>query len=95
MGARVGFLDPKPAGGEMRQPLPGVLIPADAVRTDNDGATIFVYADGKVERRRVTLGPDVAGQRRVLSGLRDGERVVVAPPPTLVDGQAVKPAEPR
>jgi hypothetical protein len=43
----------------------------------------------------VTLGPDVSGQRRVLSGLHDGERVVLAPPPTLTDGQAVKPAEPR
>jgi RND family efflux transporter MFP subunit len=95
MGARVGFLDPKPAGDEMRRPVPGVLIPADAVRTDNDRATVFVYADGKVQRRSVTLGPDVSGQRRVLSGLRDGERVVLAPPPTLTDGQSVKPADPR
>jgi RND family efflux transporter MFP subunit len=95
MGARVGFLDPKPAGGETRRPVPGVLIPAESVRTDNDRATVFVYANGKVERRSVTLGPDVSGQRRVLSGLRDGERVVLAPPPTLADGQAVKVAEPK
>jgi hypothetical protein len=43
----------------------------------------------------VTLGPDSAGQRRVVSGVRDGERVVLAPSETLADGQAVKPAEPR
>jgi hypothetical protein len=72
-----------------------VLVPADAVRTEGDAAVVFVYANGKVERRSVTLGPDVSGQRRVLSGLRDGERVVLAPPPTLADGQAVKTAEPR
>jgi RND family efflux transporter MFP subunit len=93
MGARVGFLDPKPAAGETRQPVPGVLIPTEAVRTGDGGASVFVYTDGKVEHRIVTLGPDVSGQRRVLHGLRDGERVVLAPPPTLNDGQAVRPAE--
>jgi RND family efflux transporter MFP subunit len=94
MGARVGFLDGKPAAGAP-PPAPSVLVPADSVRTEGDAAVVFVYANGKVERRSVTLGPDVSGQRRVLSGLRDGERVVLAPPPTLADGQAVKTAEPR
>jgi RND family efflux transporter MFP subunit len=94
MGVRVGFLDPKPAGGVAAPaPAPGVLVPAEAVRSDGGGAAVFVFADGKVERRAVTLGPDTAGQRRVVSGLRDGERVVLAPPPALRDGQAVKPAE--
>ncbi len=92
MGARVGFLDPKPAGGAAAV-APGVLVPAEAVRTDAGGAIVFVYADGKVERRSVTLGPDSSGQRRVLSGLRDGERVVLAAPAALQDGQAVKPAD--
>jgi multidrug efflux pump subunit AcrA (membrane-fusion protein) len=64
------------------------------VRTEGDSAVVIVYnANGKVERRSVTLGPDVSGQRRVQSGLRDGERVVLAPPPTLADGQTVKPSE--
>jgi hypothetical protein len=94
MGARVGFLDGTPAAGAP-PPAPSVLVPADAVRNEGDASVVFVYADGKVERRSVTLGPDVSGQRRVLSGLRDGERVVLAPPPTLADGQAVKTAEPR
>ena len=94
MGARVGFLDSKPAAGAP-PPAPSVLVPADSGRTEGDTAVVFVYANGKVERRSVTLGPDVSGQRRVLSGLRDGERVVLAPPPTLADGQAVKTAEPR
>ena len=94
MGARVGFLDPKP-GNAAAPAAPGVLVPADAVRTEGDASVVFVYADGKVERRSVTLGPDVSGQRRILSGLRDGERVVVGPPPALANGQAVKPAEAR
>jgi RND family efflux transporter MFP subunit len=93
MGARVGFLDPKPATGGPARAVSGVLVPAEAVRPDGTGAMVFVYADGKAERRSVTLGPDTSGQRRVVSGLRDGERVVVAPPATLKDGQVVKVAE--
>jgi len=63
---------------------------------EGDAAVVFVYASGKVERRSVTLGPDVSGQRRVLSGLRDGEtrRARAAARPSA-DGQAVKTAEPR
>jgi len=38
----------------------------------------------------VTLGPDVAGQKRVLTGLQAGERVVVAPPAKLENGQRVR-----
>jgi RND family efflux transporter MFP subunit len=98
MGVRVGFLDPQApaaAGGATRT---GVLVPAEAVRPDTgqpDGAQglVFVYAEGKVERRRVTLGQGQGGERQVLSGLRAGERVVVSPPESLRDGAAVKLAE--
>jgi RND family efflux transporter MFP subunit len=90
MGVRVGFLDSKPARSE---PAAGVLVPAQAIRTEDGRPVVFVYTGGKVERRSVTLGPDTAGQRRVLSGVRDGEHVVLAPPPSLKDGQAVTAAE--
>jgi hypothetical protein len=86
----VGFLDSKPARSE---PAAGVLVPAQAIRTEDGRPVVFVYTGGKVERRSVTLGPDTAGQRRVLSGVRDGEHVVLAPPPSLKDGQAVTAAE--
>ncbi|HUM16282.1 MAG TPA: efflux RND transporter periplasmic adaptor subunit [Candidatus Nitrosotalea sp.] len=93
MGVRVGFLDPKPAGGPVTPVASGVLVPAEAVRAEGSGSVVFVYVDGRAERRAVTLGPDSAGQRRVVSGLREGERVVLAPPPALRDGGAVKAAE--
>jgi hypothetical protein len=41
----------------------------------------------------VTLGETVSGSRQVLSGLRDGERVVLSPPESLQDGQAVRLAD--
>jgi RND family efflux transporter MFP subunit len=93
MGVRVGFLESKPAGGAVAPAVTGVLVPPEAVRAEGNGSVVFVYADGRVERRAVTLGPDVGGQRRVVSGLRDGERVVLSPAASLRDGQAVKPAE--
>jgi RND family efflux transporter MFP subunit len=91
MGVRVAFLDPKPA-----QPAPltsGVLVPAESVWADGTAGVVFVYANGKVERRSVTLGQTISGHRQVLSGLRDGERVVLSPPASLKDGHAVKLGE--
>jgi RND family efflux transporter MFP subunit len=93
MGVRVGFLESKPAGGAVAPAATGVLVPPEAVRAEGNGSVVFVYADGRVERRAVTLGPDTGGQRRVVSGLRDGERVVLSPAAALRDGQAVKPAD--
>jgi RND family efflux transporter MFP subunit len=94
MGVRVGFLESKPAGAPPTPVAAGVLVPPEAVRPDGRDGIVFVVSDGKkVERRRVALGPDVAGQRRVVSGLREGERVVLAPPPGLEDGQAVRLGE--
>jgi RND family efflux transporter MFP subunit len=91
MGVRVGFLEAKPAAAPAAEP--GVMVPAAAVRTDGGKSVVFVYANDKVERRAVTLGPDAGANRRVLQGLRDGERVVLSPPETLKDGDAVKVAE--
>ena len=94
MGVRVAFLDRTPTApdgdGAART---GVLVPVDAVRPDGTEALVFVYAEGKVERRRVTLGQTLGAERQVLSGVRPGERVVLSPPDSLKDGAAVKLAE--
>jgi RND family efflux transporter MFP subunit len=85
MGVRVAFLDP--GGAVARAPVAaGVLVPADAVRAD----AVFVYANGRVERRSVAPGQTVGADREIVKGLRAGERVVIAPPPSLKDGAAVR-----
>jgi RND family efflux transporter MFP subunit len=91
MGVRVAFLDPQPA--QPAQLAAGILVPAESVRADGTAGVVFVYADGKVGRRSVTLGKTVGSHRQVLSGLRDGERVVLSPPESLKDGHTVKLAE--
>ncbi len=94
MGVRVAFLSaPSTAPPVPTAASPGVLVPAEAVRVDGGQSVVFVHANGKVERRPVTLGPSVGGHRHVLTGLRDGERVVLSPPESLEDGAAVKLAE--
>ena len=91
MGTRVGFLDSQPSTGPPS--AAGVLVPATAVRGDGASAAVFVYAEGKVARRPVTLGRTIGGQREIASGLRDGERVVVSPPASLAAGARVRLAD--
>jgi RND family efflux transporter MFP subunit len=92
MGARVAFLTTAPAAG--RPPtVPGVLVPAEAVQGEGAAAAVFVYTGERLERRAVTLGQAVGADREVVSGLRPGERVVLAPAATLKDGDAVRVAE--
>jgi len=91
MGVRVAFQGA--AGTKPTAPEPGVLVPAEAVRGDAASAVVFVVAGEKVERRSVTLGRTVGPNRQVLSGVRDGERVVLAPPESLKDGDAIRLAE--
>jgi HlyD family secretion protein len=53
---------------------------------------VFVSTGERVERRPVTVGQAVGAEREVVSGLRAGERVVVAPPSALKDGDRVRVA---
>ncbi|PWU25420.1 MAG: efflux RND transporter periplasmic adaptor subunit [Candidatus Rokuibacteriota bacterium] len=91
MGVRVAFLGEQPARAKKEEVA--VLVPASAIRTEGSQGVVFVYTNDHVQRRTVTLGAESGGQRQILSGLRHGERVVVSPPPSLRDGDAVRLAE--
>ncbi|MET0850050.1 MAG: efflux RND transporter periplasmic adaptor subunit [Candidatus Rokuibacteriota bacterium] len=91
MGVRVSFLGAAGAPGTPAagaRPA-GVLVPAEAIRTEGTQSVVFVYAADRVQRRAVTLGPLVGGQRQLLTGVRDGEQVVLSPPASLKDGDTV------
>jgi RND family efflux transporter MFP subunit len=88
MGVRVAFLGA--ASDTPRAPVSSaVLVPADAVRGD----AVFVYADGRVQRRTITPGKSAGAEREIVNGVRAGERVVVGPPASLKDGAAVRLAD--
>lgn len=57
----------------------GLLIPEDAVVTDQTNKTVLVVgADGKVAQRVLVLGPIVNGLRVVRSGLAATDNVIIA-----------------
>ncbi|HEY5559677.1 MAG TPA: efflux RND transporter periplasmic adaptor subunit [Steroidobacteraceae bacterium] len=92
MGVRVAFLEEHPAtaGVAAVAPARGVLVPPAAIRQDAGADVIYVMADGKAERRVVTLGGTQGDSRQVLSGVSGGETVIVDAPAALKDGDTVK-----
>jgi membrane fusion protein (multidrug efflux system) len=67
-----------------------VVVPERALLTAVDGSVfVFVYADSVVSRRRVMTGIESSGGVEVLTGLAEGEMVVVAGHESLKDGQSV------
>jgi RND family efflux transporter MFP subunit len=88
MGVKVGFLAeraaaPNPAGRAR------LLVPQAAIRLEGDRAVVFVLRGDQVERRAITIGAAEGDRVEVLSGLSDGERVVLDAPATLADGARV------
>jgi RND family efflux transporter MFP subunit len=89
MGVRVAFLE-NASVSIGNQPVPGVLIPASAIRVQGDINVVLVVAEGRARARQVTLGQTYSDLRQVLTGLQANERVVVKPPAELKDGDRVQ-----
>lgn len=69
--------------------VPGVLVPATAVRTVSGTARVFVIAGDRVEERIVTAGQAIGDRVEITSGLKAGEQVVATGVERLVDGVRV------
>ncbi len=67
---------------------PALSVPASAIVRRGQLEGLFVAADGRLRLRWVKTGKsDTAGTAfEILSGLEEGERYAVAPPPGLADG---------
>ena len=61
---------------EQANMLPGLLVPATAVRTISGTARVFVINGDRVEERVVMVGQAVGDRVEVTSGIKAGERVV-------------------
>jgi RND family efflux transporter MFP subunit len=93
MGVRVSFLEEKqPAGAAQAAPA-GVLVPVTAIRAEGGEQVVYLLADGKAQRRTVTLGGTMGEERQVLSGVRAGDTVISDPPAQLKEGAAVSVAK--
>jgi len=99
LGARVVFgaeLDePGPEGSE--EPVgPGqrrILVPEECVVRLQGRSGVFVLERDVVSWHELGVGESQSGRVLVLSGLEGGERIVFAPPPSLEDGDRVRPVE--
>jgi RND family efflux transporter MFP subunit len=69
--------------------VPGVLVPAVAVRTVSGTARVFVVNGDRVEERIVTAGQTIGEQIEITSGLKAGESVAANGVDRLVDGLRV------
>jgi RND family efflux transporter MFP subunit len=70
---------------------PSFLIPAEALIFNRNGLQAAVVKDGTAEIRNVKVTRDLGTRVEVDAGLKAGERVILNPPVTLVDGSKVQP----
>jgi RND family efflux transporter MFP subunit len=69
-----------------------LAVPLQAVDQDNNRTMVDVVdASGKIDRRQIVLGIQTPTDAEVLSGLQEGEMVVVSDRSGLKAGQAVQP----
>jgi multidrug efflux pump subunit AcrA (membrane-fusion protein) len=75
---------------EHKQDIP--TIPLQALNHEGDKSTVFVVnASNQLEDRPVNLGIQTASDAEVVSGLREGEMVVVSDRSSLKSGEKVVP----
>jgi RND family efflux transporter MFP subunit len=86
MGVKVAFITDEPASASTTS----IEVPRAALRRDGDQDIVFVVKDGKLERRAVKVATSTGDNARLLSGITDGEQVVVEGPAELAEGDKVK-----
>lgn len=89
MGVRVSF---RSAEAEPSDAPEGLLVASAAIFRDTGRDLVLLVRDGRVQRRAVRLGDRQGDEVYVLSGLVQGDRVVVEGPEGLADGDTVEEA---
>ncbi len=90
MSAKVTFLEPEAKAEASAAPAAVLTVPKDAVATRDGKSVVFEVREGKVHIRPLTTGTERQGQLVVKEGLAGGETLVMRPPETLKDGDAVR-----
>jgi len=71
-----------------------LAVPLQAVDRENDSASVLVVdPSGVIQLRRIALGIETENDGEVLSGLREGDEVVVSDRAALKPGEQVRPQE--
>jgi RND family efflux transporter MFP subunit len=91
MSVKVGFYD---VGGTKTGATRAVSVPKSVVQQLEGRDVVLIIANGRAERRAVTVGEVGREETTLISGLTPGERVVVDWPAGLTDGVKVKEKSP-
>ena len=87
MGVKVAFID----SGTIAAQTQTVIVPKSAVRRDGEQDIVFVVGgENHVERRAVKVASTEGEDVKLMSGVAEGESVVVEGPAQLKDGDLVK-----
>jgi HlyD family secretion protein len=90
MSAKVQFLEPRSDAAPAAVSAPVVTAPAGAIVQRDGRPVVFEVAAGHARQRGVVPGSERQGQVVVKEGLVGTETLVVRPPETLKDGDAVR-----
>jgi hypothetical protein len=70
-----------------------LLIPSDTLVVRSSGTLVALLdANNKVHFKSITVGRDLGDRIEVLSGLKEGQRVIVNPNDSVQEGVKVHPA---
>lgn len=70
-----------------------LIVPTDALMEEDNGSGVFVLEGDTVKHRKVTTGMAGKGSTQIISGLSEGEPVVVKGNHLLIDGMKVQVME--
>ena len=80
---------------EELQEKPRIWVPSSAIVTEGDGAHVVVVNTRKqASIRRVTVGRTHEGRVEVVSGLSEGDKIIIKEPASYHDNQTVRIAAP-
>ncbi|HEU0225352.1 MAG TPA: efflux RND transporter periplasmic adaptor subunit [Steroidobacteraceae bacterium] len=71
-----------------RDPLPGLVVPEQALVPERGKTYVFALADGRISRREVVIGRRTPGEVELTAGVTAGERVVIEGTQKVRDGSA-------
>ena len=77
-----------------REPLPGLVVPEQALVPERGEVYVFVVVDGRALRRVVAIGRRTPGEVEILAGVAAGERIVIEGTQKIRDGSVVHELKP-
>jgi len=70
-----------------------LAIPSSAIFREKGGWAVFTVEDGRARMRIVEVGRTNGTRAQILGGIRAGEKIILYPGPSIVDGTLVKRRE--